>query len=213
MSVKDLLENELSGVNMQRDMMQKDFINICDEHEALKVAYHSLETENMNNLVSQKSKINNNNLTTKQLLDAANEKILNLEDEIALNSKRIKECEFFQTRYNEQEQKIRNFEDEKTKFDLKINTIDDELKSYKKLVETLTNKIKDLSGRGNRDTKEFLDSFEEVMRDEMMTMKTAFEMKLRSAKQEAEITSRKHHQEILRLQANRSPFSALLVSR
>lgn len=47
-----------------------------------------------------------------------------------------------------------------------------------------------------------------VMQEEMMTMKTAFEAKLRLAKEEAEASSRKHQQEILRMSAA-SPYAAL----
>jgi hypothetical protein len=47
-----------------------------------------------------------------------------------------------------------------------------------------------------------------VMQEEMMTMKTAFEAKLRLAKEEAEASSRKHQQEILRMSAV-SPYAAL----
>jgi hypothetical protein len=46
------------------------------------------------------------------------------------------------------------------------------------------------------------------MQEEMMTMKTAFEAKLRLAKEEAEASSRKHQQEILRMSAA-SPYAAL----
>jgi hypothetical protein len=37
---------------------------------------------------------------------------------------------------------------------------------------------------------------EEVMRDEMMSMKLAFEMKLKSAKDESEMNSKRHAREI-----------------
>ena len=47
-----------------------------------------------------------------------------------------------------------------------------------------------------------------VMQEEMMTMKNAFEAKLRLAKEEAEASSRKHQQEILRMSAA-SPYAAL----
>ena len=38
-------------------------------------------------------------------------------------------------------------------------------------------------GAGSKESKDFLDTFEEVMRDEMSAMKAAFEMKLRIAKE------------------------------
>ena len=46
------------------------------------------------------------------------------------------------------------------------------------------------------------------MQEEMMTMKAAFESKLRLAKEEADANSRKHQQEILRMTAA-SPYAAL----
>ena len=58
----------------------------------------------------------------------------------------------------------------------------EELDSYKKLTEKLKLKIRDM-GAGSKESKDFLDTFEEVMRDEMSAMKAAFEMKLRIAKE------------------------------
>ena len=76
--------------------------------------------------------------------------------------------------------------------------------SYKKLTEKLKLKIRDM-GAGSKESKDFLDTFEEVMRDEMSAMKAAFEMKLRVAKEEADATTRRHQQEIARIQTT-SPY-------
>jgi hypothetical protein len=84
--------------------------------------------------------------------------------------------------------------------------VGEELGSYKKLVESLKAKIKDM-GQGSKDSKDFLDTFEEVMREEMLTMKAAFETKLRAAKDEAEATSKRHQMEISRL-VSASPYRA-----
>ena len=63
--------------------------------------------------------------------------------------------------------------------------------------------MKDASAR------EFLDSFEEVLQDEMMAMKSAFELKLKHKSDEVDAMSTRHRQEIQRLSANASPYTRL----
>jgi hypothetical protein len=59
-------------------------------------------------------------------------------------------------------------------------------------------KLKKLSAQDT--TKDFADTFEEVMREEMMAMKTAFEAKLRVAVEERDTATRRHQTELHRLQ-------------
>ena len=73
-----------------------------------------------------------------------------------------------------------------------------EIATLSKMNDTLKIKIKELSGSDDR--REFADTFEEVMREEMMAMKVAFEAKLKAAKTEAESASRKAQLEILKMQ-------------
>ncbi len=56
-----------------------------------------------------------------------------------------------------------------------------------------------MSGSSSNDSKEFLDTFEEVMRDEMMAMKSAFETKLKFAKEASDLLSKKHQELISRM--------------
>ena len=94
----------------------------------------------------------------------------------------------FQTLINnnsELEIKFKASEDARIKNDFKVKEVTEELSSYKVLCEKLKQKIRDMSGKDSK-TQDFLDSFEEVMRDEMMTMKLAFETKLKQAKEEAD---------------------------
>ena len=65
-------------------------------------------------------------------------------------------------------------------------------------------KIRDM-GAGSKESRDFLDTFEEVMRDEMSAMKSAFELKLRLAREEADASTRRHQQEIARMQTA-SPY-------
>ena len=104
--------------------------------------------------------------------------------------------------------------EDKMKYDNKLNSLVEENNNYKKIVEQLKQKIKELSNRGGVDTKDFLETFEEVMKEEMMTMKNAFEGKLRNARAESEETARRHQVEIARMQSalSSSPSAALLLN-
>lgn len=75
----------------------------------------------------------------------------------------------------------------------------EELNSYRSLNEQLKQKIRNISGSSSYDSKEFLDTFEEVMRDEMMAMKCAFETKLKFAKEASDLLSKKHQELISRM--------------
>lgn len=85
---------------------------------------------------------------------------------------------------------------EVSRYNSHISMLEQQLEEYKVLTDKLKNKIRDITPL---DKRELLDSFEEVMRDEMMTMKGAFESKLKLAKGEMEVLSKKHQQDILRL--------------
>ncbi len=86
----------------------------------------------------------------------------------------------------------------------------EELNNYRTLNEQLKQKIRDMSGNDSRDSKEFLDTFEEVMRDEMMAMKCAFENKLKFAKEAADLLSKKHQELISRMTLTNSESSQLI---
>jgi len=78
----------------------------------------------------------------------------------------------------------------------------EELNCCRSLNAQLKQKIRDISGRSSNDSKEFLDTFEEVMKDEMMAMKYAFETKLKFAKDAADLLSKKHQELISRMTLN-----------
>lgn len=59
-------------------------------------------------------------------------------------------------------------------------------------------KLRELSNKENK--RDFTDTFEEVMREEMMAMKTAFELKLKVATEERDIATRRHQNELQKLQ-------------
>ena len=79
------------------------------------------------------------------------------------------------------------------------NDLQNEMISVRTLNESLMKKLRDLSNKENK--REFTDTFEEVMREEMMAMKTAFELKLKVATEERDIATRRHQTEVQRLQS------------
>lgn len=74
-----------------------------------------------------------------------------------------------------------------------------EIEALTKINDNLKTKLKDMSGTDDR--RDFADTFEEVMREEMMAMKVAFEAKLRIAKAETEAASRRNQLEIMKMQS------------
>lgn len=102
---------------------------------------------------------------------------------------------------NEAEGKVRILMAEKAKLESALKSALDELDSYRKLTDKLKAKVREM-GAGSAESRDFLDTFEEVMRDEMAAMKAAFELKLRLAKEEMDATSRRHQAEIARIQTS-----------
>ena len=197
-SVKDMLESEIQNYTMERELLMKDLTTLTNEHDALKGAYHALETETMN-------KKGDSDLQKK--LTAAQEMIEQVQSELSSMARRSLELERLPPLISDLEIKFKASEDARIKNDFKVKELTEELSSYKALCEKLKAKIRDMSGKDSK-TQDFLDSFEEVMRDEMMTMKMAFEQKLKQAKEEADAHSRRHQEEITRLSSG-SPYLSL----
>ena len=63
-SVKELLEGELGSASLQREMLGKDLTSVSEEHEALKAAYHALETESITLRRNNRDSNNNNNVNS-----------------------------------------------------------------------------------------------------------------------------------------------------
>ena len=208
LSVKEMLEGELSSVNLQRDMLHTDHNTLSSEHEALKIAYHELSYETASGNKAKSEKESSINLQN-QLKDA-NNTIEQLQNELYLQKRQIIDLEKLPLQIMKLEQAMAIITEEKGKCESTIVGQNEEIKQYQKLTDTLKDKIKEMGLRNNTgtETKDFLDTFEEVMRDEMLTMKNAFEAKLKAAKEMAEATSKRHQQEILRIHSG-TPYSKL----
>lgn len=187
-------------------MLNKDLLTLSSEHEALKVAYHSLETESINiNHNNNKAKIANDN--NEKDRHASNELLEQLQSELAQMVRKTMELEKLQPliiEYESQNSLLNRVINENSKV---INELNEEINNCNKINEKLKQKLRDFSQKSNGNAssqQDFLDSFEEVMKDEMMAMKVAFENKLKIAKEEANEMSRKHYEKIQSLQASNS---------
>jgi polyribonucleotide nucleotidyltransferase len=216
-----MIEQEMNSVVMQKDFLSKDFHSLQEEHEALKAAYHSLSYES----ATGKSSNSKNSPSSEETEKLAKE-VLSLKECIQQKDAQINRLlqnqeqnlllkENSSTQYEaytkELEEKVATLTKDKENLTFQFTNSALECKQYKQLTEKLKQKIKDLSnqvGGGNGKDKDFLDTFEEVMQEEMLTMKIAFEAKLKAAKDESDALSKKHQQEIARLHVSASPFNS-----
>ena len=93
--------------------------------------------------------------------------------------------------------KLATVQEKNCELEAELKNSRETIEMYKTNCESLKQKIKQL-GSGNND---FMDTFEEVMREEMQAMKTAFENKLRLAKEDNELSAQRHRQAIQNLMA------------
>lgn len=130
-----------------------------------------------------------------------NTQVEKLRAELAASLQRSSAMSSLQTENQELLARLAALEGENRGLVRSLKCSDDEVTSYKKLTESLKQKIRELSSASG-DGRDFLDSFEEVMRDEMMTMKDAFEAKLRAAREEADAATRRHNMQIQQLNSS-----------
>ena len=197
-TIKECLESDIQTLNTERDMVNNDFLTLNSEHEALKAAYHSLQNETIGSEGAQEE--------SKKKLKKANDVLLEQTAELNTVRRKLMDLEKLPPLMMELETKLRASESVVMEFGNERKQLAEELSSYKKLSNSLKQKIRDLSAKSGADSKDFIDSFEEVMRDEMMTMKAAFEGKLRSKTDEASNMTKRHQMEIQRISQNSSPY-------
>lgn len=180
-SVKETYESELNSYTLEKSMYKDDFGVLREQFEALKVAYNSLEGEF---LVKKKADHD-------------------LHDQLQAAQAKIAGLEHLANQLPEMNTRLLAAENGKIELEMSRNQLIEELESYKRLTESLKESLRSMNKRDGRD---LLDTFEEVMKEELMTMKTAFEAKLRAAKESAEETTKRNLLEIRRLQENSEPM-------
>jgi predicted nucleic acid-binding Zn-ribbon protein len=193
-SQKDDIENDLSSSNLQKNILHNDLENLSHEHDTLKGAYKAMEIEFKN----LQNKYKRNDIIESELKQA-NDKISDLKGELALSFKKIMDLEKGADLVIQLTAKIATVQENNCILETQLKQANQSIEMYQKNIENLKKRIKEL-GNGNGDNKDFMDTFEEVMREEMTAMKSAFETKLKIAKEEVEVMARRHQQAIKNLQ-------------
>jgi hypothetical protein len=188
-------ENEINLYMEKNSVLETEIINFQKRMMNNDKQYHKIIEDNNLKINELQSKVNNS--------VANNDELLRYQNEITdLNS----QMNNLQIQLLESNEKYREME-------LQINFYKNEMNSYMELNEKLKSKIKELSFAGSTsknsnnddaDKRNFADTFEEVMRDELATMKRAFEAKLHAAKLEREEISKRHQMEIVKMQSSNS---------
>lgn len=93
-------------------------------------------------------------------------------------------------------------EDKNIELNGSLECLKSDLAALEKMNQTLMETIKKMTNQASKN--DFADTFEEVMREEMMAMKMAFEEKLKIARQQTEAMSKKRQSEINRIEGSRS---------
>jgi chromosome segregation ATPase len=198
-TVNASFEQEIASYNLERDMISRDLASLTSEHEAIKSAYNSLDGEH----VQTKRKLAS--LPPQQDLQAIQTKM----DEIVKErAKNMLDVDALSLKVNELQEVTESLDREKSTAEGKVSELLEENKVLRNLTESLKQKIKQMGmAKNDAGAVDFLESFEEVMREEMMAMKAAFEAKLRIAKEESDKLTKKHASDIQRLQSSSSALS------
>lgn len=199
-SVKEALEAENQSLTLNMDLLNKDLLSVQSELEAMRTSYHQLHSETIGKEGA--------GARAEKDLKAANDKIVELQTELVNAARRTLELERIPLQLEQEQARSRAFEEGNIKLQTALTNKEEECKQYRSLNDTLKNKLRDMSGK-DASAREFLDSFEEVLQDEMMAMKSAFELKLKHKSDEVDAMSTRHRQEIQRLSANASPYTRL----
>lgn len=201
-SVNHALESENSSLITNMNITTKDLQTMQSELEAMRVSYQTLHEETVGK--------EGQGAQAEKELKKANDKLIELQSELVNAARKSLELERLPPLLAQEEEKRRKAEDEKISLNSLVMAMTEELKQYKHLNEQLKQKMREMTGK-DTSSKEFIDSFEEVMQDELMAMKGAFEAKLRVKSEEAEAMTTRHRQEIIRLNANSSPYTRGLM--
>ena len=214
-----MIEQEMQSVTTQKDLLSKDFQVLQEEHDALKTAYHSLSYENATASTSEKTEVARLERETRRLQELITEqstKIERLERDKGLTALQKQSLEHYESLATELQEKVLQLESQCSDWRLRHQTVETELQQYRLLTDNLKEKIKDLSKKlqnqhqsSHANPADFFDTFEEVMKDEMMSMKIAFEAKLKIAREETDALQKKHQQEILRMQKSTASLPGL----
>ena len=195
------LRRQLDATIASKDNLQSEYDEILSEQANLRrelvnvqmILQHKLNEDNKNNVLNNKAVLKNN--------------------ADLLASSRIEELQ----KTSDQLRELKTIADtENIELKLEITHLKNELTRYQNQLEILKTRLNEFKSKENT----FMDTFEEVMKDEMMSMKSAFEAKLRLAKEKSDAMALRHHQELNRIREekyisliSKSPPPLLSINR
>ena len=168
------IQREWEDAQARLERMQKEHGYLLAAHEETKIEVASLRAQ-LHNAQSQQAEASTNAARAQADVD----QLVALRADLAKARALLAETQQAAAMLQDAAAKLAKKDQEIDNFKFDLSQIAEELASYKKLAETLKAKMRDMGGKD----ASFVDSFEEVMKDEMMAMKWAFEAKLRVAKE------------------------------
>jgi chromosome segregation ATPase len=138
----------------------------------------------------------------KDLIQDYESKIQEYRAENASSASMKRQLEKAKTSVEELEKRCVTAENKNIELDGSMECLKSDLAALEKMNQSLMDTIKKMTNEASKN--DFADTFEEVMREEMMAMKGAFEQKLKIARQQTEAMSRKRQSEISRIEGSRS---------
>lgn len=189
---KSLLENQLKEYHEELTTTRESLKHEKEESRVLKEAYENLKDEST--------------IAQKKCVVSCNEKVYQLHEELRDCRMKISSLELLNEEVSKMNERLMLAEQENISNATLIKQLREEAVTYQRLNDSLKEKIRNMN---SSDGKDFLDTFEEVMRSEFMTMKSAFEAKLRAAREESDALSKKHMTEIARMRQINPPITYL----
>jgi chromosome segregation ATPase len=138
----------------------------------------------------------------KELIQEYENKMQEFRAENASSASMKRQLEKAKTSVMDLEKRYNTSEDKNIELNGSLECLKSDLIALEKINHNLTETIKKMTNQASKN--DFADTFEEVMREEMMAMKGAFEAKLKIARQQTEAMSRKRQSEISRIESSRS---------
>ena len=196
---RELLQSEFDAYKStsQTEMARKN-AEILELQESLSKAYNANEKAGLELKQTQTK----NAESRKELIVEYEKKIQDFRADNASSASVRRQLEKTTANLQNLEKKYTISEDKNIELKHIVDSLKSEITALEKLNHNLKETVKKMTNDANKN--DFADTFEEVMREEMMSMKSAFEAKLRIAQDQVEVMSKKRLSEIRNIEGSKS---------
>ena len=191
------LELEAYKTTSQTDLTRKN-AEILALQESLSKAYEA--NEKSNNILQEAKDTAAS--SRKELIQDYENKIQVFRADNAASGSMKRQLEKATTNAVNLEKRCSIAEEKNIEMNGSLECLKSDLAALEKMNQSLMDTIKKMTNQASKN--DFADTFEEVMREEMMAMKMAFEVKLKIARQQTEAMSKKRQSEITRIEGSKS---------